>query len=50
MEEYVVLVDNQDNELGLMKKMEAHEEGVLHRAFSVFVFNSKGEILLQKKK
>ena len=49
MEEYVVLVDNQDNELGLMKKMEAHEEGVLHRAFSVFVFNSKGEILLQKR-
>ena len=38
MEEMVVLVDEHDNELGVMEKMEAHEKGVLHRAFSVFVF------------
>ncbi|MCB0400731.1 MAG: isopentenyl-diphosphate Delta-isomerase [Flavobacteriales bacterium] len=49
MEEYVVLVNNQDQEIGQMKKLEAHQTGLLHRAFSVFVFNSKGEILLQKR-
>ncbi len=48
-EEYVVLVDEQDNEIGLMEKMEAHEKGLLHRAFSVFVFNSKKEFLLQRR-
>ncbi len=48
-EEYVVLVDQQDNEIGLMEKMEAHEKGLLHRAFSVFVFNSKKEFLLQRR-
>jgi isopentenyl-diphosphate delta-isomerase len=47
--EYVVLVDELDNELGLMEKMEAHEKGALHRAFSVFTFNSKGELLLQRR-
>jgi len=47
--ENVVLVDQYDNELGVMEKMEAHEKGLLHRAFSVFIFNSKGEILLQKR-
>ncbi len=45
----VVLVDEQDNELGSMEKMEAHQKGVLHRAFSVLLFNSKGEVLLQKR-
>ncbi len=45
----VVLVDEQDNELGSMEKMEAHRKGVLHRAFSVLLFNSKGEMLLQKR-
>ncbi len=48
-EEYVVLVDEQDNEIGLMEKMEAHEKGLLHRAFSVFLFNSKKEFLLQRR-
>jgi isopentenyl-diphosphate delta-isomerase len=47
--EEVILVDEFDNELGFMEKMEAHRKGVLHRAFSVFIFNSKGEILLQKR-
>lgn len=49
MEEQVILVDEQDNELGLMPKMEAHEKAVLHRAFSVFVFNKNGELLLQQR-
>ena len=49
VEENVVLVDVFDNEIGIMEKMEAHEKGLLHRAFSVFIFNSKGEILLQRR-
>lgn len=49
MEELVVLVDKQDNQVGLMPKMEAHEKAVLHRAFSVFIFNDKGELMLQQR-
>jgi isopentenyl-diphosphate delta-isomerase len=49
MEENVILFDEQDNQLGLMPKMEAHEKAVLHRAFSVFIFNSKGELMLQQR-
>ena len=49
MMERVVLVDEKDNPLGTMEKMEAHEKGVLHRAFSVFIFNNKGEMLLQQR-
>ena len=45
----VILVDKDDNEVGTMEKMEAHRKGELHRAFSVLVFNSKGEMLLQKR-
>jgi len=45
----VILVDSNDNEIGVMEKMEAHSKGMLHRAFSVFIFNSKGELLLQKR-
>ena len=48
-EELVVLVDEQDNEIGLMPKMEAHEKAVLHRAFSVFILNKKGELMLQQR-
>ena len=40
----VVLVNERDESLGAMEKMEAHRKGVLHRAFSVFIFNSKGEV------
>lgn len=49
MEEQVVLVSENDEVLGLMEKMQAHENGILHRAFSVFLFNDKGEMLLQKR-
>ncbi len=47
--EYVILVDQEDNAIGTMEKMEAHRKGLLHRAFSVVIFNSKGEMLLQKR-
>ena len=47
--ERVILVDEQDNEVGTMEKMEAHQKGRLHRAFSILLFNSKGEALLQKR-
>ncbi|MEM9857401.1 MAG: isopentenyl-diphosphate Delta-isomerase [Bacteroidota bacterium] len=47
--EQVVLVDDKDEVLGTMEKLEAHEKGMLHRAFSVMVFNSKGELMLQKR-
>jgi len=45
----VVLVDTNDNPLGVMEKIEAHRHGVLHRAFSIFLFNGKGDLLLQKR-
>lgn len=48
-EENVILVDRQDNQIGLMPKLEAHEKALLHRAFSVFVFNDKGELMLQQR-
>jgi isopentenyl-diphosphate delta-isomerase len=47
--ENVILVDEFDNELGEMEKLEAHEKGLLHRAISVFIFNSSGELLLQRR-
>ena len=47
--EMVILVDENDNQIGFMEKQEAHEKGVLHRAFSILVFNSKGELLLQQR-
>lgn len=48
-EEKVVLVDLQDQQLGTMGKMEAHEKAVLHRAFSIFILNSNQELLLQQR-
>ena len=45
----VILVDEHDNETGTMEKLEVHRKGLLHRAFSILVFNSKGELLLQKR-
>jgi isopentenyl-diphosphate delta-isomerase len=45
----VILVDEKDQPCGLMEKMEAHQKGVLHRAFSVFIFNKQGEMLLQQR-
>jgi isopentenyl-diphosphate delta-isomerase len=47
--ENVILVDESDNAIGVMEKMEAHHRGVLHRAFSILLFNAKGEVLLQKR-
>ncbi|MFM7104242.1 MAG: isopentenyl-diphosphate Delta-isomerase [Flavobacteriales bacterium] len=49
MEEQVILVDECDLELGCTGKMRAHRDGLLHRAFSVFLFNDDGEMLLQKR-
>lgn len=49
MTDHVILVDTNDREIGTMAKMEAHIEGLLHRAFSVFIFNTKGELLLQRR-
>jgi len=49
MPEYILTVDEQDREKGYMEKMEVHEKGILHRAFSVMIFNHKGEVLLQKR-
>jgi len=49
MAEYILTVDEQDRETGYMEKMEVHKRGVLHRAFSVMIFNNKGEVLLQKR-
>lgn len=45
----VVLVDENDQPIGEMDKMEAHEKGILHRAFSIFIFNSKGEMLIHQR-
>ena len=49
MLEQVILVDEHDNALGLMEKMEAHRKAKLHRAFSVFAMNDQNEILLQRR-
>ena len=49
VEEQVILVNEHDEQIGLMPKMEAHEKAVLHRAFSVFVFNTKNDLMLQQR-
>lgn len=48
-EEKVILVNENDEPIGLMPKMEAHEKALLHRAFSVFIMNDKGETMLQQR-
>ena len=48
-QEYVILVDEEDKEVGVMEKMDAHRKGMLHRAFSIFIFNDDRELLLQKR-
>lgn len=48
-EEFVILVDEHDKELGTMEKMQAHREGKLHRAISVMIFNANKECLMQKR-
>lgn len=47
--EHVILVDPADREIGTAEKLEAHQKGWLHRAFSVFVFNPAGQLLLQRR-
>jgi isopentenyl-diphosphate Delta-isomerase len=49
MMQNVILVDKQDNMIGAMEKLEVHRKGLLHRAYSILVFNVKGELLLQKR-
>lgn len=49
MTEQVILVDQSDRPLGIAEKMAAHQQGLLHRAFSIFVLNSRGQLLLQKR-
>ena len=49
IEEQVILVNEKDEQIGLMPKQEAHEKAVLHRAFSVFIFNNKKELMLQQR-
>ena len=49
VEELVILVDKNDTQIGLMPKMEAHEKGILHRAFSVFILNDNGDLMLQQR-
>ncbi len=48
-EEKVILVNENDEQIGLMPKLEAHQKAILHRAFSVFVINSKNELMLQQR-
>jgi len=48
-EEQVILVNENDEPIGLMEKIEAHEKALLHRAFSVFILNNKNQIMLQQR-
>ena len=47
--ELILLVDKEDNEAGYGEKLQVHKHGLLHRAFSIFIFNQKGEMLIQKR-
>lgn len=49
MKEFIICVDTNDNEIGHIEKIDAHVKGILHRALSIFIFNDKNEILLQKR-
>lgn len=49
MKEYIIVVDEFDKKIGSIEKLEAHYKGILHRAFSILVFNSKNQLLLQKR-
>ncbi len=49
MAEHVILVDPHDKEIGTSEKLQAHKDGKLHRAFSIFVFNKNGEMLIQRR-
>lgn len=47
--EEVILVNEKDEPVGTMEKLEAHRKGILHRAFSILIYNSKGQLLLQRR-
>jgi len=49
MDQRLILVDEDDNPIGFGEKMKTHREGLLHKAFSIFVYNTQGELLLQKR-
>ena len=49
IEEQVILVDESDRQIGVAEKLAAHQSGQLHRAFSIFILNSHGQLLLQKR-
>ncbi len=49
MAKQIVLVDKNNKKIGVEDKIKAHKEGKLHRAFSIFIFNSKGELLIQRR-
>jgi isopentenyl-diphosphate Delta-isomerase len=49
MKKDIILVNSEDEQIGTGEKMEVHKSGKLHRAFSIFVFNYRGELLLQKR-
>ena len=49
IQEHVILVDHTGREIGTQEKLQAHREGKLHSAFSIFVFNAVGELLLQRR-
>ncbi|HKL03016.1 MAG TPA: isopentenyl-diphosphate Delta-isomerase [Cryomorphaceae bacterium] len=49
MNNHVILVDSNDKRVGVMEKMEAHQKGLLHRAFSVFLFNDNNEMLIHQR-
>lgn len=49
MAEYIILTDERDQFVGMMEKIQVHKLGLLHRAFSVFIFNTRGEVLLQQR-
>jgi len=47
--EEIILVNKEGFQIGIAEKFDAHKKGLLHRAFSVFIFNNKGELLIQKR-
>jgi isopentenyl-diphosphate Delta-isomerase len=49
MEDHVILVNEKDEMVGVGEKIKTHRDGLLHRAFSIFIFNSRGELLLQRR-
>lgn len=49
MQDLVILVDEKDKQIGIEEKLRAHQKGLLHRAFSIFIFNSQGQMLIHKR-